>query len=82
MRDFIVIDRIEGEFAVCELSNGEMKDIALNHFKEKPREGDIYNIEIITNNGRITYNIEEKNIQEMERRRQIVLEKINSIKNK
>ncbi len=39
----IVIDRIEGEFAVCELENGETVNIPLCVFGEA-KEGDVFNI--------------------------------------
>ena len=80
MEDMATIDRIEGEYAVCELLNGDMVDIPLKQFKQRPSEGDIFNLEIISNNDRIHYDVKEKNIEEMEKRRRIILEKINRLK--
>ena len=37
IQDCVSIDRIEGEIAVSELSNGQMLDIPINKFKEKNR---------------------------------------------
>ena len=81
MNDLATIDRIEGEYAVCELQNGEMVDIHLNRFNERPSEGDIFNIEKTIENNQIIYNIKDLNTEEMERRRKAILEKINRIKN-
>lgn len=39
----IVIDRIEGELAVCELPNGTMANLPLSLF-ENAEEGDVYEI--------------------------------------
>lgn len=39
----IIIDRIEEEFAVCELPNGNTVNIPLCVF-ENAKEGDVYNI--------------------------------------
>ena len=80
MKEIATIDRIEGEYAVCELLDGNMVDIPLKQFKERPSEGDIFNIETILDNGNVIYNIYEKNLIEMETRRRIILEKINRIK--
>lgn len=82
MKDLATVDRIEGEYAVCELLDGNMVDIPLNKFKEIPSEGDIFNLEVISSKGTINYNIQEKNIEEMENRRRLILEKINRLKNK
>lgn len=82
MNDLATIDRIEGDFAVCELLNGEMKDISLDSFKEKVSEGDIFNIEVSYKEGKQVITIGEKNEKEMEIRRRIILEKLNKIKNK
>lgn len=40
----ITIDRIEGEFAVCELQNGSFVNIPLCVFGNA-KEGDVFNIE-------------------------------------
>lgn len=80
MKDFATVDRIEGEYAVCEILNGEMVDIPLKQFKQKPNEGDIFNIEVISANGAMNYIIQDKNIEEMEKRRKAILEKINRVK--
>lgn len=82
MKDLATVDRIEGEYAVCELLNGEMTDIPLKLFKEKASEGDIFDIEINLKDGQQVITVGEKNEQEMEIRRKIILEKLNRIKNK
>ena len=82
MKDLATVDRIEGEYAVCELLNGEMTDIPLKLFKEKVSEGDIFDIEINLKDGQQTITVGEKNEQEMEIRRKIILEKLNRINNK
>lgn len=82
MKDLATVDRIEGEYAVCELLNGEMTDIQLKLFKEKVLEGDIFDIEINLKDGQQVITVGEKNEQEMEIRRKIILEKLNRIKNK
>lgn len=82
MNDLATVDRIEGEYAVCELLSGEMVDIPLEKFKEIPQEGDIFNLEIISTEGIINYNVQNKNIEEMENRRRMILEKINRLKNR
>lgn len=80
MKDMATIDRIEGEYAVCEMLSGEMVDIHINKFKTKPNEGDIFNVEIISKNGCLEYNVGDKNIEEMENRRRLILEKLNKLK--
>jgi hypothetical protein len=82
MSDLAVVDRIEGNYAVCELLDGTIVDISIERFKEKPLEGDIFNIELIFKSGKVQYNIGEKNIVEMENRRKLILEKLNKIRNK
>lgn len=79
MKDLATVDRIEGEYAVCELLNGEMTDIPLKLFKEKVSEGDIFDIEINLKDGQQVITVGEKNEQEMEIRRKIILEKLNRI---
>ena len=39
----VIIDRIEGDFAVCELQNGRFVNIPLCVF-EDAREGDVFNV--------------------------------------
>lgn len=82
MRDMATVDRIEGEYVVCELLNGEITDIPLKLFKEKVLEGDIFDIEVKLENGQQVITVGEKNEQEMEIRRKLILEKLNRIKNK
>ncbi len=36
-----VVDRIEGNFAICECSDGRMKDILLSHIETEPKDGDV-----------------------------------------
>ena len=82
MKDLASIDRIEGEYAVCELSDGNMVDIPLKDFKEIVSEGDIFDLEIIYKEGCKIYNVKGKNVNEMNLRREKILEKLNKIKNK
>ena len=60
MQDLASIDRIEGEYAVCELSDGNMVDIPLKDFKEIVSEGDIFDLEIIYKEGCKIYNVKGK----------------------
>ncbi len=82
VKDLAVVDRIEGDYAVCELLDGNMVDIPIKNFKEKVSEGDIFDLEVKSNNGQLHYNVVKKNLQEMEIRRKKILEKLNKIKNK
>ena len=82
MKDLSSIDRIEGEYAVCELSDGNMVDIPLKDFKEIVSEGDIFDLEIIYKEGCKIYNVKGKNVNEMNLRREKILEKLNKIQNK
>ena len=82
MKDLATVDRIEGDYAVCELLDGNMVDIPIKNFKEKVSEGDIFDLEIKSVNGKVSYNIEKKNLEEMEIRRKRILEKLNKINNK
>lgn len=82
MQDLASIDRIEEEYAVCELSDGNMVDIPLKDFKEIVSEGDIFDLEIIYKEGCKIYNVKGKNVNEMNLRREKILEKLNKIQNK
>ena len=82
MKDLASIDRIEGEYAVCELSDGNMVDIPLKNFKEIVSEGDIFDLEIIYKEGCKIYNVKGKNVNEMNLRREKILDKLNKIQNK
>ena len=82
MKDLATVDRIEGDYAVCELLDGNMVNIPIKNFKEKVSEGDIFDLEVKSVNGQVNYNVENKNLEEMEIRRKKILEKLNKIKNK
>ena len=82
MKDLATVDRIEGDYAVCELLDGSMVDIPVKDFREKVSEGDIFDLEVTSGNGKLNYNIQKKNLEEMEIRRKRMLEKLNKIKNK
>lgn len=82
MKDLLAVDRIEGDYAVCELLDGKMVDIPVKSFKEKVSEGDIFDLEVNSDKGQLTYNIGNKNVEEMEIRRKQILEKLNRIRNK
>jgi Protein of unknown function (DUF3006). len=41
----VIIDRFEGDFAVCEKENREMMDIKRNTLPKEAKEGDVLNIE-------------------------------------
>ncbi|MBP3284233.1 MAG: DUF3006 domain-containing protein [Clostridia bacterium] len=38
----IVVDRVEGKYAVCQTEDGEMIDVRVSKFQTKPKEGDIF----------------------------------------
>jgi len=40
--DRVIVDRIEGKYAVCETKSGEMLEIKVAKFKTKPEDGDIF----------------------------------------
>lgn len=40
-----IIDRIEGELAVCEMDGKSMETIPLSVFQETPKEGDVFTYE-------------------------------------
>ncbi len=57
----ITVDRIEGEFAVCELEDGTMEDIPLNKLPSEIEEGSVlefvdgeYRIDLEAQRERIT----------------------------
>ena len=82
IKDYISIDRIEGEFAVCELSDGSMMDIHKNEFPYSIEEGDIIKIEFKYETGeKKEYKILEKYEEEKLRRIQTLKEKMQKIKN-
>lgn len=37
----IIVDRVEGAFAVCEKEDRTMMEIAVSEFEEMPRDGDV-----------------------------------------
>ncbi len=82
MKDMATVDRIEGEYVVCELLDGSMIDISINKFQEKVSEGDIFDLEISLEDGQQIINVGQKNTEEMNLRRKVILEKLNKIKNK
>jgi hypothetical protein len=51
----VVVDRIEGKFAVCELDNSQMINIALKDIPFIPKEGDV----LIIEDSIIKYDFEE-----------------------
>lgn len=62
----VVIDRFEGEFAVCELQDKSMIDIKKEQIPDSAHEGDVLKIE----NGKITLDKKttdkiQKEIQEL-----------------
>ncbi len=79
MKDLATVDRIEGEYVVCELLDGKMIDIPIKDFKDKVSEGDIFNLEVKSDKGEPRYNVGGKNTEEMEIRRKQILEKLNKI---
>ena len=81
INDYISIDRIEGNIAVCELSDGTMLDINKNEFKFSVTEGDIIKVELKYENGKQKeYTILEKDEEEKIRRIQAIKEKMDKIK--
>lgn len=62
----LIIDRIEEEYAVCELENRQMKNIPLKDIPFIPREGDV----LIVDGNNYRFDVEEterrkKKIEEM-----------------
>jgi hypothetical protein len=51
----VIIDRFEGDYAVCEKEDRIMMDIKIIHLPSKAKEGDVLNIE----DGMITIDIGE-----------------------
>lgn len=47
----LIIDRFEGDFAVCECENGSMKDIEKSILPQDAKEGSVL---IVDDNGQIT----------------------------
>lgn len=54
----LVIDRFEGDFAVCEDENGEMKNIPIPMLPENAKEGSII---VMINNSYVVDENETKN---------------------
>lgn len=83
IQDCISIDRIEGEIAVSELSNGEMLNIPLDKFKDTIESGDVVNVQLIYQEGSIQkVVIQDKNEEEKARRLEIIRQKTEKIKQK
>ena len=81
IKDYMSIDRIEGDIAVCELSDGTILDINKNEFKFNIAEGDIIKVELKYKEGKQTeYKILEKDEEEKLRRIQAVKQKMDKIK--
>lgn len=81
IQDCISIDRIEGEIAVSELSNGEMLNIPLDKFKDTIESGDVVNVQLIYQEGSIQkVVIQDKNEEEKARRLEIIKQKMEKIK--
>lgn len=81
IQDCISIDRIEGEIAVSELSNGEMLNIPLDKFKDTIESGDVVNVQLIYQEGSIQkVVIQDKNEEEKARRLEIIKQKMKKIK--
>lgn len=66
-----VIDRIEGSMAVCENDAGERQVLPLESFRDRPQEGDCFEI---LEDGSIIFSSEETN-----RRRNLALKLRNRI---
>ena len=81
IKDYMSIDRIEDNIAVCELSDGTMLDINRNEFKFNIEEGDIIKVELKYEEGKQKeYKILEKDEEEKLRRIQAIKEKMDKIK--
>lgn len=77
------IDRFEGDIAVCELENGEMIDILKDKFQYEVEAGDVINVEVFYEEGKILdVIVHEKNEEEKQRRLQIIKEKLERLKRK
>jgi pyruvate kinase len=51
----VIIDRFEGDYAVCEKENREMIDISKDSIPKEAKEGDVLNID----DGKITIDVLE-----------------------
>ena len=65
-----IVDRIEGDFAICEMSDKTMAEIQLNLLPENIKEGDI----IINENGMFRIDISKTRT-----RKEFILKKMNSL---
>lgn len=82
LKEYIAIDRMEENVAICELSDGSMIDILKERFPYEIKQGDIIKVEFCYEEGKqISMNILEKDDEEKLRRIQLVKEKMNKIKN-
>ena len=41
----VIVDRIEGNFAVCKVDGDGFKDIPLDLFAEPPKSGEVYSLD-------------------------------------
>lgn len=79
----VSIDRFEGNYAVCELENGQMIDILKSKFNYDVNEGDIINIEIVYELGKVSdIIVHDKNEEEKQRRLKAIEEKLKKINRK
>ena len=74
------IDRFEGDYVVCELEDGKMIDILKSKIPYEVKEGDVINVEIQYQSGRVlNIVIHGKNDEEKYRRLQIIKERLKRI---
>ncbi len=74
------IDRFEGDYVVCELEDGKMIDILKSKIPYEVKKGDIINVEIQYQEGKVlNIVIHEKNDEEKHRRLQIIKERLKRI---
>lgn len=57
----VIVDRFEGDFAVCEKANGEMIDIPREKLPEKVRAGDV----LVISDGQIQIDAEKRKEREV-----------------
>lgn len=65
MGEYLVVDRIEGDYAVCECSDGTMVDIKMTQIHDKIKDGDV--IYLTSGFYRIDKDETEKRKQDIER---------------
>lgn len=81
MLETAIVDRIENNIAICELSDKTMLNIPLNKFNFEVSETDIVKLNLEYKNGKISnISVISKDDIEKETRQKIINDKFNSLK--